>query len=113
MVLRLEFALRAAEVRLHLPVVGDRHRWQVREDVVLQTYINQFILISKERLAEPNFLALKYIIYLSHSHKPLLFEIRCFHFSRYPSNSSILETIIDSSVYSLKISTPLGLIVIV
>ncbi|WOX46174.1 hypothetical protein R4B10_10050, partial [Serratia marcescens] len=58
---------------LHLPVVGDRHQWQVREDVVLQTYINQFILISKERLAEPNFLALKYITYPSHSHKPLVF----------------------------------------
>ncbi|HGE8287320.1 hypothetical protein OM409_06155 [Serratia bockelmannii] len=51
MVLRLEFALRAAAVHLHLPVVGDRHQRQVREDIVLQTYINQFILISKERLA--------------------------------------------------------------
>ncbi len=35
MVLRLELALRAAAVRLHQPVVGDRHQRQVPVDVVL------------------------------------------------------------------------------
>ena len=87
MVLRLEFALRAAAVRLHQPVVGvvavvlfvqavapadqvapgvvtvkqflpvrqavvgDRRQRQVRGDVALGVYIDQFILIFKERVS--------------------------------------------------------------
>jgi len=44
MVLRLKFALRAAE-----PVVGCRRQRLVRVNVVPEVYIDQFILIFKER----------------------------------------------------------------
>lgn len=50
---------------------------------------------------------------LNDNYKPFSSEIRAFHLSRYPLNSSILEIIIASSVYSLNNSTQLGLIVTV
>ncbi|WP_308317918.1 hypothetical protein, partial [Serratia marcescens] len=54
-----------------------------------------------------------HFLYLVSFEKSPILKNKLFHCSRHPSNSSILETVIDSSVYSLKTSTPLGLIVIV